>query len=144
MALDPALVGSVPGTLLAAIGQADIVPVTAPIALRGIGLRPPAPVHGRIEALAGGDIQLRWVRRARGGWLWLDGVETPLDEQQESYAIAFGPASAPLASWETTVPQLDIAAAQLAALVALAPSGPFTIRQRGDRGVSEALSLSLS
>lgn len=142
--LDPEAVGQVPGTLIAAIGLGDAAAVTAPIALRGIGLRPPAPVHGHCRTLANGDRQLSWVRRSRGAWLWQDGVDTPLNEQIESYEVSFGPVLAPLARWETPGPALTLSGAQLATLIATAPSGPFAVRQRGDRALSEPLIVQLT
>ncbi len=144
LALDPQAVGSTPGALIAAIGLGDTVPVTAPIALRGIGLRPPAPVHGRIAALASGATRLSWVRRARGGWLWQDGVETPLNEQSEAYDVTFGLAAAPLARWQVATPSLELGSAELAPLVTALPQGPFTVRQIGDLAWSEPLTVSLS
>lgn len=141
--LDPEAVGQVPGTVLAAIGLGDSLPVTAPIGLRGIGLRPPAPVHGRCVTLANADRQLSWVRRARGAWLWQDGVDTPLNEHAEAYDVAFGPVLAPLARWQTPIPALTVPFSQLAPLLALAPTGPFAIRQRGDRALSEPLIVQL-
>jgi hypothetical protein len=143
VALDPQAVGTTPNALIAAIGLGDSAPVTAPIALRGIGLRPPAPVHGRIAALAAGAKRLTWVRRARGGWLWQDGVDTPLNEQTEAYDVRFGPAAAPLARWQVTTPQLELGAAELAPLLAAFPQGPFTIRQIGDLAWSEPLTVAL-
>lgn len=141
--LDPQAVGGVPGTLIAALGLGDTAPVTAPIALRGIGLRPPPPVHGRLELSADGGAALSWVRRARGAWIWADGVETPLNEQAESYEVTFGPPANPLARWTCAVPGLTLGAPQLATLVASHPHGPFTIRQTGDLGVSDPLTITL-
>ena len=141
--LDPAVVGTVPGTRIAAIGMGDGEPVSSAIALAGIGLRPLSPVHGRTSLLTGGDLAIDWVRRARGAWRWDDGIDTPLGEQAEIYQVAFGPPSAPLATWTTTNPALVIPAARLAELTALAPSGPLLIRQLGDHGQSDALVLTL-
>ncbi|MDE2435545.1 MAG: phage tail protein, partial [Sphingomonadales bacterium] len=129
-ALDDGAVGSVPGSTIAAIGLADPAPVTASILLRGIGLRPPAPVHGQCSGRADGGLDLQWTRRARGAWFWQDSVDTPLNEQAEAYEVIFGPASAPLARWETTVPTLTVPAVQAAALRTAAPAGAFAIRQR--------------
>lgn len=141
--LDPAVVGTVPGTRIAAIGMGDGAPVSSTIALAGIGLRPLSPVHGKANLLAGGDLAIDWVRRARGGWRWDDGIDTPINEQSEIYHVAFGPPSAPLATWTTTSPALVIPAATLTELTALAPSGPLSIRQLGDHGQSDALVLTL-
>ena len=56
-------------------------------AFDGIGLRPYAPVHLRREALAGGGLALRWVRRTRiGGDSWA-GEDVPLGEERELYRV---------------------------------------------------------
>ena len=141
--LDPEAVGSTPEAVVAAIGLGDPAPVTAPILLRGIGYRPPSPVHGRAQTLPGGGLRLTWTRRARGGWLWQDGVDVPLNEQIESYDVTFGPPLAPLARWQSPVPQLDLTAGELAPLISALPQGVFTIRQIGDRAWSDPLTLQL-
>ncbi|MDX1779797.1 MAG: glycoside hydrolase/phage tail family protein [Thalassovita sp.] len=56
-------------------------------AFAGIGLRPYAPVHLRIELDLSGDARLSWVRRTRldgDGW---DGIDVPLGEEQELYLV---------------------------------------------------------
>jgi hypothetical protein len=141
--LDAEAVGEVPATTIAAIGLADSAPVSAPIALRGIGKRPLAPVHGRCTVLSNGDRRLTWTRRARGAWVWADNADAPLNEQAEVYEIGFGPVASPLARWESTAPDLLVSAAQWAGLAPLAPSGPFTVRQRGDGAASQPLVIHL-
>ncbi len=141
VALDPEAVGAVPDSLIAAIGLAETAAVTSPIRLRGITTRPLTPVHATLDIAASGQARLAWVRRARGAWDWPDSVATPLGERSESYQVSFGPAAAPLARWETGEAQLIIAAAAYASLLAAAPGGSFTIRQRGDRGISLPLTI---
>lgn len=143
IALDPALVGAALDAQIVAVGLADPVPVTSAIALRGIAVRPPAPVHGVQEVAAAGTIAYSWARRARGGWLWLDQVDTPLAETTEAYVVTFGDPAAPLASWETGQPRFEIAASELAALRASAPTAQLAVRQRGDRAISLPLTLPL-
>lgn len=130
--LDPAAIGPSPEVRIAAIGLADPEPVLSPIVGRGLTLRPLAPVHGRIEMLPDGALRLSWIRRARGGWLWRDGVDTPLGESAEIYDVTFGSEASVLARWEATSPQIEVAAATRAELLAAMPSGAFRIRQRGD------------
>lgn len=142
--LDPAAVGEVPGAVIAAIGLADPDPVTAPIGLRGIGVRPLTPVHARLTRGADGRLELRWTRRARGGWSWSDGVDLPLNEQSEAYAVTYNDSAAVLASWELPGSTLALSAGEVTALTALAPHGTFAIRQRGDRAISEPLTITLS
>ncbi|MFM5947926.1 MAG: phage tail protein [Novosphingobium sp.] len=139
--VDPTMLGASPLAKVVAIGLADPAPVTTPILLKGIGWRPPSPVHPRWATLQGGIRRLSWTRRARGGWLWLDGVETPLAEQAEAYEITYGLAVDVSARWETFEPRLDLDSAALAALLAAVPQGRFAVRQRGDRALSEALNV---
>ncbi|MCW1429146.1 phage tail protein [Novosphingobium sp. JCM 18896] len=137
VALDPARVGSVPGVQIAAVGFGDDAPVLAPIALRGVGLRPPAPVHPRVAAAPDGALELGWTRRARGGWAWRDGVDVPLQEQVERYIVTLGDPAAPAAVWEPSEPRLALSAATLAAL----PTGALRVRQQGSHALSEPLFL---
>ncbi len=139
--LDPALIGTSSTSQVVAIGLADPAPVRAEIMLRGIGHRPPSPVHPRWISLPQVGWRLAWTRRARGGWLWLDGVEVPLAEQVEAYEITYGSAGAVLARWDSQQPNLDLDNAALAALLAAAPAGRFAVRQRGDRALSDALTI---
>ena len=141
--LDPAAVGDTPGAVIAAIGLADAAPVTSSIALRGIGQRPLTPVHAKLLRSLAGGLELTWTRRSRGGWTWADKVDLPLNEQSEAYAVTYSNGSALLASWDTASSTLPIAAGELAALTALAPHGTFAIRQRGDRGISDPLTITL-
>ena len=134
-------VGEVPSSAIVAIGLADDQPVAAPIVLRGIGIRPPSPVHGGWSRNTAGEHVLSWVRRSRGGWLWQDGVDAPLNEQAEAYDVTFGPPAAPIARWELTAPQLILTSAVLTALLTQTPTGEFAIRQRGDRALSQPLLL---
>ena len=141
VALDPTIVGDSAHSRIAATGLADAAPVIAPIVLPGTSLRPLSPVHGMVERLADGSLILRWTRRARGAWLWLDAVEVPLVEQSESYLVTLGPPAAPVAQWIVAEAQLAIDAAIVAALGVQAPGAVFTVAQRGDSAVSPALAL---
>ena len=137
--LDPALVGSAPGTRIVAAGRGDDEPVTSEIALQGIAVRPLSPVHPRMTSHADGSMTLAWTRRARGAWLWADGVDVPLNEQSERYLVTYGAVSSPTATWSVTQPVLTLAPALLTELAALLPGGEFVVRQQG----SHALSLPL-
>jgi len=54
---------------------------------RANALRPLSPVHLTASWQPGGDIALRWVRRSRAGFDWVDGVDAPLAEESEQYRI---------------------------------------------------------
>lgn len=143
--LDPLAVGDTPQAQIAAIGIADQTPVVAAIALRGIGWRPLRPVHPALTLHGDGSVLLRWTRRARGAWAWGDGGEIPVNEQAEHYAVSYGSAAAgEIATWDLMVPQLEIPSPTWASLTAQAPGGRFLIRQRGDRGLSDALTVNLA
>lgn len=141
--LDPQLVGAAPAARIAAIGLGDLAPVSSSIALRGIGSRPLSPVHAAAQLSPEGGLRLIWTRRARGAWQWQDHADTPLNEQVESYAITYGSPGGAVASWETSAPELLLDPASVAALVAAQPAGTFSIVQRGDRGISAALTLAM-
>lgn len=56
-------------------------------AFKGVGLRPYAPVHLRVEREPNGDISARWTRQTRvDGDSWL-GFDVPLGETQEGYIV---------------------------------------------------------
>ena len=139
--LNAEAVGTVPGTLIAAIGLADSAPVTAPILLSGIAHRSPSPVHGTWSRRPDGAHVLHWTRRARGGWLWQDGVDVPLAEQTEAYEVTFGLPASPYARWDLATTELALTPGELTQLTAAGPGGQFAIRQRGDRAASEPLSV---
>lgn len=138
--VDATMIGTAPQTRIAALGRGDAEAVRAPVACRGIGLRPLSPVHARCRA-SEGALALGWTRRARGAWAWLDHVETPLHEQSESYEVTFGPPDAPAARWQTATPTLTIDAATLATLRDSLPDGSFHVRQRGSYALSDPLRL---
>ena len=70
----------------------------------GIALRPWSPAHLSAAQLAGGDLHLRWIRRARQHGDPLDG-EPPLGEAQELYRIdILDPDGGVRRSWQTGTP----------------------------------------
>lgn len=74
-----------------AVGMTDAEPPERWLASPGQAVLPPAPVHGVAMMLANGDIDVRWVRRSRNGWRWLDGVDVPLVEEAERYRVTLTP-----------------------------------------------------
>ena len=142
VALDATLVGTSPEAQITALGLGDAMPATSSIARRGSTLRPLCPVHPGKTATADGLV-LSWTRRARGAWLWSDGVETPLHEQSEAYEVSYGPAEAPIARWVTATPMLELATETLTDLAAALPGGTFQVRQVGSYAQSEPLLLTV-
>ncbi|MFD0846759.1 phage tail protein [Sphingosinicella xenopeptidilytica] len=53
----------------------------------GRTLQPLPPVHGTARVLADGAIAFSWIRRSRAGFGWIDGVDAPLGEERERYAV---------------------------------------------------------
>ena len=70
-----------------AIGIGDATPAEATCAMMGAALTPLSPVHLRADDDGAGGLAVRWVRRSRAGWRWLDGVDAPLGEERERYAV---------------------------------------------------------
>jgi hypothetical protein len=73
------------------IGIGDAGAAEASATLTGRALRPPSPVHLRAERAADGTIRIRWTRRSRVGWAWLDGNDAPLGEEVEGYRLTITP-----------------------------------------------------
>lgn len=140
-ALDPAALGTDPERQVVAIGRGEGDPVSAPVLLGGITLRPLAPVHPRRRMLEDGTLRLEWTRRARGGWQWQDGVDVPLVEQTEGYLVTLGPIETPVAMWNADRPELEIGPALLGELTAAAPGEWFRVRQRGTHALSPPLPI---
>ncbi|WP_120716689.1 GTA baseplate fiber-binding domain-containing protein [Tsuneonella amylolytica] len=141
VALDRGVVGSDPGSTIAAIGKGDDQPVYAVLANPGLGRRPPAPVHPRSTTLAGGGLEFAWTRRARGAWNWPDAVDAPLVEETEAYLVGLGPVDAPVAEWSVSVPLLSIPAPEAATLGAAHGGRALWVRQVGRYGLSDPLLL---
>ncbi|WP_324262143.1 phage tail protein [Altererythrobacter sp. H2] len=124
--------------LFVASGLADSRPVAAALDNPGASLKPLSPIHARRVHLSDGSVRYGWTRRARGAWLWTDGVDVPLVEQGELYLVGTGPLERPTRSWETASPQLVLDAAAYAALPA---SEPLWVRQIGSHALSDPLLL---
>ncbi len=126
---------------LAALGLGDSEPVLAPVANFGLSRRPLTPVHGRAARMADGSLDLSWVRRARGAWGWIDGIEVPLVEEAEAYTVGIGNPDAPALSWQLAESRLAIEAANWASVRADHSGLPLWVRQRGTHDLSPPLHL---
>ena len=142
VALDPALVGE-SNVTIAAIGLADPEPVYAPLVNAGLTRRPLTPVHGVGRERPDGSLSLAWCRRSRGSWLWLDGVDVPLNEQAEAYLVGIGDGNAPDPRWETAVPALELEPASWSAIRAAHAGKPLWVRQIGTAAPSPPLLLTI-
>lgn len=143
VAVNPTEIGDPSGVEIVAIGRGDASPAGGPIGNAGLTLRPLAPVHGRAIATPDGGLLLNWVRRGRGAWLWLDEVDTPINEATELWEIRFGPAQSPVLLWQTSSATLEIAPAMAVVLRAGSSGHVFAIRQVGRQSRSLPLIIGL-
>lgn len=126
---------------IAAAGRADSEPAYSSLRNAGLSRRPPCPIHARAETLPTADMTFRWTRRARGGWIWKDGVEAPLVEESELYHVGYGDTLLPFTTWSAPVPEITFSQAERDALVAGFGPGALWVRQIGTHGVSAPLLL---
>lgn len=95
-----------------ALGDVPAIPFTQ----RANALRPLSPVHLAASWQANGDILLRWVRRSRAGFDWIDGVDAPLAEEAEHYRIEILDGAGTVRRvLQTSVPEALYSASQQAA-----------------------------
>jgi hypothetical protein len=115
---------------VAATGIGDVA--EAAIDFAGRALLPPGPVAFRAST-GGADLALRWTRRSRLGWAWIDGGDAPLGEQAERYRVTVT-RGAGVVAYESGAPTLLIPAATFASIGA----GPAlaTVVQLGTFGPS--------
>jgi len=92
---------------LLASGVGDTAgPVEARVTITGAAVAPPAPVHA-VAALRGdGTLALRWTRRSRAGWAWVDGADAPLVEEREAYRVTLTNGDGTRQTVDVTAPQL--------------------------------------
>ena len=132
-----ATLGRTAQVLASGVGDAA-GPATAAAPIRGRWVLPPAPVHLSVEAGAGGDLPVRWIRRSRAGWRWIDGVDAPLVEERELYRVTVEPAAGAARTATTDSPVAIVTAAERG-------TGPVlvTVRQIGSNGESPAAAITL-
>ncbi len=130
-----ALTGLIGGEArVSASGVGDVTPAIAVLTVRGESLPPPGPVHLGARRLGNGDVAIRWTRRSRSGWAWIDGADAPLGEERELYRLAIsGPGFA--RTEELALPNFLYDAAMQAADGA-AGALAIAVRQIGDHGAS--------
>lgn len=106
-----------PGSTISieAMGLADAEPVTGSAIIEGRAITPLPPVHTKAIRLADGSIKAEWIRRTRIDFGWLDGVDQPLIEDKEQYALSLSVDDQLLGEWTTTVPEFTLSAAEMAA-----------------------------
>lgn len=107
----------------------------------GEALRPPSPAHLTANRRSDDGLDLRWVRRSRSGWAWLDSVEAPIGESAEFYhARVTGPAAS--IELQSATPGASLSAAEVAALGT--GSVTVTVSQIGDFAASRETTRTIS
>jgi hypothetical protein len=125
-------VAAIGGTVrVMASGVGDAVPVETRLVLTGASVLPPSPVGLRATIAADGGATLRWTRRSRAGWRWIDGGDVPLGEGGEAYAVTVLTGAGVTRLVETATPVATLSAADRTA-----GAVRVEVRQRGDFGVS--------
>lgn len=126
-------VGASPIRVIAS-GLGDVAPAEAIALTPNASLIPLSPVHLRATPLANGDTDIRWTRRSRDGWRWLDSVDAPLAEESEGYTVTLTPnggaaraiaAALPNYVYSATEKAADISGGADTVLVAVSQSGTF-------------------
>jgi hypothetical protein len=114
-----------------ASGVGDTEPVEARCVLAGRSVLPPSPVGLRVALAGDGDAAVRWIRRSRAGWRWIDGGDVPLGEDAEVHVVRIVSATGAVRTVETSVSSVTVTAAERSA-------GPVAVevRQRGLFGLS--------
>lgn len=105
--------------------------------ISGLSLVPPSPVHLREVVTPEGSIEICWVRRSRNGWDWVDGVDAPLGEEAERYAVTLALRSGGERIVETSEAHLQVGDTERAEVAAV------TIRQIGSFGLSSPATIEL-
>lgn len=74
---------------LKAVGTSETIANVDHIAhqVLAANIMPLSPVHIEARSADNDDIMIKWVRRSRLGFAWLDGVDVPLGERDESYEV---------------------------------------------------------
>lgn len=140
LATDPALSGELNAITEEAPSRSSLPWLST---LQPNTLKPLMPVHGRSEWLPDGSLKVTWVRRARGAWLWSDGIDVPLIEDRERYVLTYGATDNVIATWFVENTQLAITSLQIADLLATEPNGSFSVRQQGSFAVSDPLLIAI-
>ncbi len=117
-----------------ASGVGDETPVETRCVMHGASVVPPSPVHLRFSEETDGSATVRWTRRSRAGWRWIDGVDAPLAEEIEAYRVTVT-AGGTSRAVDVAEPFVSITAAERVGSVSIA------VRQRGVFGESLAAEL---
>lgn len=88
---------------------------------------------------------IRWTRRSRNGWSWIDGADAPLGEETERYRLVIAPSVGSTRTVELSQPFYAYGAAERAADGAAEAAWlDVSVRQIGLGGASDAAIATLA
>lgn len=116
-------------------GVGDVEAAATSAIATGISLAPPAPVHMAAMESPDGTTEIRWIRRSRIGWRWVDGMDAPLGEESERYRVAIIREGGSERIVETVSPTLVLSADERDA------GARIQVRQIGTHALSPAAEL---
>ena len=118
-------------------GNAGAEPVVTRVA-QGEAARPLSPAQLAAEIAVDGSLAVRWVRRSRRGWAWIDAVDVPADPDLAGYRVTLTRTGA-ATDYSVGDTSLALTATQVSAL----GTGPITIaaQQIGSFGLSRPATL---
>lgn len=134
--LPPSAIGSSVAVLAQGAGDGSGAGEAA-AGVTGIALVPPSPVHFMAVPQPDGGALLRWVRRSRNGWGWIDGADAPLGEASERYRVTVTPAGG--AAWTAEL----VASGMRIPPEARAITLHIAVQQIGTHGLSRPATLIL-
>ena len=141
----PQAAGMVPvaaGGQLTLGGVGDAAEVMVPIRHVGRALRPLSPAHARWQWRDDGALMLGWTRRSSGGFVWLDGIDAPQDDDGEHYRVEVSSGGVRIVVIRNA-PEWVLDAAEVAAMRAAGSTLSIEIYHIGQRADSLPLTLTL-
>lgn len=131
------LPGVAPGSPVRVLAQGvgDVEAAMASAVSTGVSIAPPAPVQLRATEAPDGTAEIRWIRRSRNGWRWVDGLDAPLGEESERYRVTVVPGEGAVRTVETDVPLFTLAAGERET------GNLIQVRQIGTHALSPAAEL---
>lgn len=126
---------------VAAQGLGDLSPVLRTRTVAGAAMLPLSPVRLQVEGSDAAGYVVRWVRRSRAGWQWRDGIDVPLGEEQERYAVTLSAGGTPVRSVTLVEPVWTLTPEAVAVDRMAASGAPLSVavRQIGDHGLGRAV-----
>ncbi|NNM76643.1 hypothetical protein HJG53_06990 [Sphingomonas sp. ID1715] len=143
LAYDPPKSAAGAQVRLLASGLGDAIPVETSVAAIGEALRPPSPAHLTARSRTDGGYDVRWVRRSRTGWAWIDGADAPLGETMERYRIRIVRADGSVQEHEADSPEFTYEAADLGADLTLG-SVELHVQQVGSGAISRPALITIT